>query len=912
MRVRGEGPVPCTVMLVGESPGWEEDRHGRPFVGKTGKELNTWLDGDRLPAREDIFITNLYRLYQGKDHEWNTEDLARDEPDLIRELHEVQPTYVITMGRHSTRWFLGDVSLDDVHGIAWYPHADAPIHTHYETPHDFVIFPLVHLAAGFHNPEMSGIILYDFQELIAYFAGDREPRRLFEDQHPTPAYTLITHPAEILHDSCFDRRVPINIDTEGSPAHPWSIQYSFAPGTASVIRANRPDLVEVFKQRLRTSGCPLTYHASLHDLQVLRAGFGIETNDLPFDDTAVMAYLLQVEPKGLKPLCTRFCGMQMQSYEEILGDASNRLALDYFTAIWDAEQADYEDRQVETFSELTSTALTNADGSPKRRKDGTIRYRAPKVLPRLPKTDLYKAIERGLRSKTPRKLWDDWEDTQPHIRTQAVRQLGFMPDATLDHVSEIKAIYYGGRDADGTGRVKPPLWQRVQSQGLEGVYRLELSTYPLIDRMHEVGIKPHLPHFEALSHDLEFELADLQVQLEEQTGIAGFNANSGDQVATYLFDLCGLTGFKKTESGRYSTNKKVLEALEHEHPELPVITTIGDYREYYKLKSTFCDQLPAFTHRWPYDGRVHATFRTTTVVTGRLSASNPNLLAQPKHGKFANRFRRGWIPEEGHQLGEWDLSQVELRIGAHLSQDPYMLAVYRGEIRNPDGTPIDLHNGLAQRIFGVPKKDQTKYQRFCSKAINFGFWMGQTCYGLMVELRKNGVLVDEEDAQRWIDEANTLYAGAQRYKNQRVAEARRKGYVRCLSGRIRYIGGIKSWDESTRSEAERFAYSTPIQEGAAWLMKLAEASIWQDIIVPYGRQGRYVQPLLQVHDALDLEFEDDPQLAQDVNVAMVGILTRVPSGFSVPIETSGDHGYSLCVYDEHDPEADPDRDMRAF
>jgi DNA polymerase-1 len=427
--------------------------------------------------------------------------------------------------------------------------------------------------------------------------------------------------------------------------------------------------------------------------------------------------------------------------------------------------------------------------------------------------------------------------------------------------------------------------------GLRSVYHLELSTYPLIERMHHVGIKPDLVHFRALSDRLADEVAILQDSLVAATTNATFNANSGDQVADYLFDTLGLEGFKRVSSGRFSTNDKVLEALEHEHPEYPIISTIRSYRETYKLKNTFVDRLPDFVHRYPRDGRIHTTFRTTSVVTGRLAASDPNLLAMPKHGKFAKDFRRGWVPEPGHLFAEWDLSQIELRVGAHLSQDPYMLKIYRGEIRNPDGSPIDLHAGLAQRIFGVKPQDQDKSKhRLPCKEINFGFWMGQTAQGLMVSLRKNGMLVDLDDAQRWLDEANKTYQGAQPYKDGMIAEARRNGFIRCLSGRIRYIGGIRSPHENVRAEAERFAFSTPVQEGAQWIMKQAEARLYQDILIPYWRQGRWVEPLIQIHDALTLELEDDPELAQELNAQMVANMTTLPAGFSVPIETSGDWG----------------------
>jgi DNA polymerase-1 len=187
--------------------------------------------------------------------------------------------------------------------------------------------------------------------------------------------------------------------------------------------------------------------------------------------------------------------------------------------------------------------------------------------------------------------------------------------------------------------------------GLRDVYELELGTYPLIDRMSYVGIKPDLPHFAAMSEDLQFEIDALRTELCRTTGIADFNANSGDQVANYLFGSLGLEGYKRTSEGRYSTNDKVLEALEKEHPEIIDLQTIRSYREVYKLKNTFVDRIPDFVRRYPFDGRVHATFRTTSVVTGRLAASDPNLLAQPKHGQFAKRFRRGWIAADGHWLG---------------------------------------------------------------------------------------------------------------------------------------------------------------------------------------------------------------------------------------------------------------------
>jgi DNA polymerase-1 len=272
------------------------------------------------------------------------------------------------------------------------------------------------------------------------------------------------------------------------------------------------------------------------------------------------------------------------------------------------------------------------------------------------------------------------------------------------------------------------------------------------------------------------------------------------------------------------------------------------------------------------------------VVTGRLAASDPNLLAQPEHGQFAPDFKRGWVAEDGHVLCAWDESQVELRGLAHLSQDPVLLQAYR--------TGVDLHAILAERIFGVKPKDQDKSKhRLPAKAINFGIPMGMTCHGLSVELRKNGVDADEDTAQCWLNETLGLYQGVARYMEQRKEEARRTGMVRCLSGRIRYIGGIHSREDRVREEAERFAFSTPIQESATMILKQSEAIVYRDILIPWWKIGRWVEPLLQVHDCLKMEVIEG--LQDELNVLMRAAMTNVPSGFSVPLDVAGEWGSNM-------------------
>lgn len=917
MKVNGRGPKPAEFCLVGEGPGPQEDRTGRCFSGKSGQELERFLDGIDCPDISDVFLTNLYRYYGGKEYRYTTADFERDEPDLVAELLAVKPRIVITMGRPATRWALGDVDIDSVEGLPFYlPEGSRALAA---LSPDVVVFPLIHVAAGMHNPEMSPYVVRGFREFARFLEGEIEPQHLFADPIPNPVYEEVTNEMQlsellegtyrargvlenhksvqdgrrdgvvrapgVLREASPQRITRLSLDTEGWPGLEWSLQFSNEPGTGYLIDARNPVLLARFWGHLYRDRPRLIFHSALHDLAMLRC-LGADIDRLTFDDTMVMAYLLQLEPQGLKQGSLRYCNMRMQKYDEIIGDTANELALEYVTWLHDIETMDYKAAQRRELLRLQTTPYLDAKGKERPGRRVT-------KLPSLPKSPLLKCVVRIMNSDRPAGLWaDQIED----IHVAAYKRLGCeMPQATLDYVERSKAVAYGCRDPDATIRLEEHYSKKIDAMGLRDVYNLEISTYPLIDRMQKIGMKPDIAHFDRLSPRLQAEIDRLQHYLEAGTGIDDFNANSGDQVAEYLFDRCGLEPMKMTKGDghgngvRGSTNDKILEALEHEHPELAVLSTIRAYREVYKLKNTFSDRVKDFAKRWPHDGRVHPTYRTTRVVTGRLAASEPNILAMPKHGKFAKEFRRGWVVEEGHVMGSWDLSQIELRVAAHLSQDPVMLAIYRGERRNPDGSLIDLHAALAERIFGVlPKLQDDSKHRLPAKAINFGFWMGQTAKGLQVELRKNGIETSEDDAQRWLDDAHALYKGARPYMQERISEAQRTGMVRCMSGRIRYIGGIRSRHARIREEAERFAFSTPIQEGASYVMKTNEAHLWNYILKPLWREGVWVEPLVQIHDDLVLELQENK--AKDVSARMVECMTKSFTRLSVPIKTSASIG----------------------
>jgi uracil-DNA glycosylase family 4 len=886
VHVDGAGPVPCEFAIVGPYVGRVEDRTGIPFSGDSGDELDRYLNGRELPLRDDVYLTNLHKVYRGKDYVYDQADVDLAWPELQKELAKVKPKILITLGREVTRLFLGDVDITDVESIPWYlPESIELPHAGNWAKSGIIVFPIVHIAAGLRNPEMSPLVVKGFTALSEFLDGELEPRVLFDDPIREPVYEEITDETQLRRSlSGLSSTSSLSIDTEGWPGKPWSLQYSDRPGIAHLIRRNSPALLKQFISTVQRIQPRLVFHSALHDLGM---GRSLETDfeGLSFDDTMVMAYLLQLEPQGLKASCLRHCNMKMQDYSDVLGDVSNRLAREYLTWIWEVEQVDYEKACHDEFIRQTSPGYRDSKGKvwPKGRR--------LKKDPQLPKPSLLKAVTRVLQSKRPRELW---EDQIEDIQVAGYHRLGALPEATLDYVEPATAIHYGCRDADGTTRLRTEYRRRIDALGLGDVYELELSTYPLLDRMQRAGIKPDLDHFRDLSTVLQYEIDKLRHGLSVATGREDFNANSGDQVADYLFGVLGLEEVKLTKGGRGSTNDKILEALERENPQHSVLSSIRSYRELYKLKNTFVDRLPDFVDRWPFDGRIHTTLRTTRVVTGRLAASDPNMLAQPEHGDWADDFKRGWVCEDGHVIWAGDESQIELRGLAHLSQDPVLLAVYRGELRNPDGSLIDLHAKLAQRIFGgnIEEYMHKCRGRLAAKAINFGIPMGMTCRGLSVELRKNGVEADEETAQRWLDETLGLYAGVARYMEERKQEARRHGFVRCLSGRIRYIGGIRSRNDRVREEAERFAFSTPIQESATFIMKQAEAIVWSDVLPYFWKQGKWVEPLIQVHDCLKLECQED--MVRDLNAVMIEAMTNVPKSFSVPLAVESEWGYNMA------------------
>ena len=376
---------------------------------------------------------------------------------------------------------------------------------------------------------------------------------------------------------------------------------------------------------------------------------------------------------------------------------------------------------------------------------------------------------------------------------------------------------------------------------------LELPLAPVLAQMEYTGITPDMELLAQLNEDMTFRIAQLEKQAMEQAG-EEFNLKSPKQLGVILFERLQLPVIKKTKTG-YSTDAKVLEALEGKHP---LIATILEHRKLAKLQSTYLDGLKPLVNA--KTRRIHTHFQQMVTVTGRLSSTDPNLQNIPTRTEEGKQIRRIFVPGAGFDyLMSCDYSQVELRILACIAQDELLLDAFRhGQ---------DIHARTAAEVFGVPLAEVTHEMRSRAKAVNFGIVYGISDFGLAKQLN-----VSRAEAAGYIESYFARYTGVKKYMEDIVAKAREQGYVATLMGRRRYLPDIRHSNFNLRSFAERTAINTPIQGTAADIMKQAMINV-ERALEAAGVKSRI---LLQVHDELVLEVteEEKEQVADLVRTTM--------------------------------------------
>jgi len=397
------------------------------------------------------------------------------------------------------------------------------------------------------------------------------------------------------------------------------------------------------------------------------------------------------------------------------------------------------------------------------------------------------------------------------------------------------------------------LQSKLQELELEPVYRdIELPLAAVLAQMETTGIRIDPSLLTALSGEFEKQIQSLTQRAFELAGME-FNINSPKQLGEILFEKLNLPAPKKLKkSGQYSTSVEILEQLAEQY-ELPRLML--EYRQIAKLKTGYVDALPKLID--PRTQRVHTSFNQTVAATGRLSSSNPNLQNIPIRSDWGAKIRSAFIPSEGHVLLAADYSQIELRVLAHLSEDPVLLDAFRkGE---------DIHTRTALEVFGMHPGMQTSEVRRRAKAINFGIVYGQTAFGLAKELE-----IPQKEAQEFIRRYFERYQGVKQFIDATIAQTRKTLVTRTLFGRLRQIPEINSRNPALRNFAERTAVNSPIQGTAADLIKLAMIRIH----VRLAKERLQTKMLLQVHDELvfDVPFAEEEAARALVQSEMEGVI----------------------------------------
>lgn len=490
----------------------------------------------------------------------------------------------------------------------------------------------------------------------------------------------------------------------------------------------------------------------------------------------------------------------------------------------------------------------------------------------------------GFFSTDAQAICHDYKTTMHRLDAMGIDCVGFSFDTALSAydlnpsqsdypVSKLATTFLGINVDDGDAaacaqamwNLQPVMMAELEKQGMLSLYQtIELPLCPVLYRMEKEGVAIDAAQLAQFSEMLTRRIADCESVIFGYSEGA-FNINSTKQLGELLFEKLALPVQKKTKTG-YSTNADVLEKLRDKHPIIPAIM---DYRMLTKLKSTYADGLMKVICE---DGRIRTTFQNLVTATGRLSSTDPNLQNIPVRTDLGAEIRKMFIPKPGYVLVDADYSQIELRVLAHIADDPVM--------RDAFAHNLDVHTVTASQVFGVRAEDVTPLQRRHAKAVNFGIVYGISEFSLSEDIG-----VSRYQAKAYIDSYLSNYSGVKAYMKRVVEDARAVGYTQTIYGRRRYIPELKSSNFNVRQGAERIALNTPIQGTAADLIKLAMIRVDQALRESYPQ----AKLILQVHDELIVECP--AEIAQEV-AKLVSQQMQQVAQLSVPLVAEAKWGSS--------------------
>ncbi len=404
----------------------------------------------------------------------------------------------------------------------------------------------------------------------------------------------------------------------------------------------------------------------------------------------------------------------------------------------------------------------------------------------------------------------------------------------FSQVTVEQAATYACEDVDYCLQVHQTLWPQIAATPtLQRIYELEMATSAVLLRMERTGVAIDAQQLAVQGNELGKRMLALE---QEAHALAGqpFNLGSPKQIGAIFFTQLGLPVIKKTASGAPSTDEEVLEKLAEDFA-LP--KAILQYRGLAKLKNTYTDKLPGMAD--PVTGRVHTNYAQAVAVTGRLASNEPNLQNIPVRTLEGRRIREAFVSSPGHQIASADYSQIELRIMAHISEDPALIRAFE--------MGMDVHRATAADVFGVAPDQVSSEQRRYAKVINFGLIYGMSSFGLAKALG-----IDNTAARNYIQRYFERYPGVHAYMERARQQAREQGYIETVFGRRLYLPDINSPNGPRRAGAERAAINAPMQGTAADLIKMSMVEVQRML----DGEQRAIRMIMQVHDELVFEVPD--------------------------------------------------------
>ena len=437
-----------------------------------------------------------------------------------------------------------------------------------------------------------------------------------------------------------------------------------------------------------------------------------------------------------------------------------------------------------------------------------------------------------------------------------------------------KDVYeYACEDADITLQLKNKLEDELKQHNCEDLfYHIEMPLMPVLAEMEMNGVCLDTASLAETSKQFTTRMNEIEARIYELAG-QQFNIASPKQVGEILFDKLKIVEkAKKTKTGQYVTSEEVLQQLKNKHE---IVADILEHRGLKKLIGTYIDALPKLIN--PRTGHIHTSFNQTITATGRLSSSDPNLQNIPIRGEDGKEIRKAFIPEPGCLFFSADYSQIELRVMAHLSQDPQMIEVFR------EGK--DLHAATAANIYKKPIEEVTREERTKSKRANFGIIYGITVFGLAERLD-----IPRDEAKMLIDGYFETFPQVHDYMEKSKEIARQQGYVTTLFGRRRYLPDINSANSVVRGFAERNAINAPIQGTAADIIKVAMIHICQR----FKAEGIKSKMILQVHDELNFSvYPDEKEKVERI------VLEEMQNAFHMSVPLVADSGFGENWLEAH-------------